>query len=782
METVITRDTDVIREYIAALDARERGVSPFARLAATVKLARLRRELSEAQLETTDEDVAALRRELDERLNRTFARRFESKRWGARVSIFLMLVLGQQLVLALVLLATLLFVKLSSVPAWWNPVLPHEEPVFLYAFIFAFFFVTPMLALGVLFGGRYFRSWRVTIPATLIIFLVSVLGTYLVVRNKPNPIERRSSLTEFADKQMQLSRQTYEQWVEANWLMKDEKFQRDYESYLRKGPGRWITSRFNSDDDAAWSDSLPVMKEYLSSGQDPDSFREWLKYYLDRNRIYSEDRLDQEVEAIMGQPSEGFLQIWQVQPYLKERDERMYRAYLGFINRSMKGWGLLSLALFTILFLIIYLTGPALSAWERLAGRMRARGRRSRQGPFDPDQRDIREAGTPGRVARLRERYYSFPERGEITTPPFFDTPFRMLSRIHRSFVRLAVFTSIFVFGFWALVYAVDLASGNENVPSQVALMRSHLLFGGPGEPGAIESDRLIAEVSADTTDQNLVPVSDSEQALYSLAADLLDRQGVSPERREAILAAIVKEVRLRLDENEYENTKKFKEQGRIIASQRNEIDLLKNLSSQLQQSTASFPDQIADIGSRASAAEARAGEVMGEASAARQKAEGVEKHIDTKMQELEARAARAFEQIGKVEDQASVLATRTEELEKELDRRARQVEARTEELGERTAGLAEREQRLSRLQSVVFSAIQASISADIEDLERRSGSMVQRLFNKNDLRRDAESLRTRIDQLEAELGKIGTEQSKELVNQLGGLKNRLEQIAARLK
>jgi len=43
METVITRDTDTLREYLAVLDAQERGVSPFAKLAATVKLARLRR-------------------------------------------------------------------------------------------------------------------------------------------------------------------------------------------------------------------------------------------------------------------------------------------------------------------------------------------------------------------------------------------------------------------------------------------------------------------------------------------------------------------------------------------------------------------------------------------------------------------------------------------------------------------------------------------------------------------------------------------------------------------
>src|SRR5215470_13976766 len=103
METIITRDTDILREYLVALDARERGLSPFARLAATVKLARLRRELETAQLEASDEDIASLRREIDERIDRTMTRRFESRRWGARVSVFLMLVLGQQLILALIL-------------------------------------------------------------------------------------------------------------------------------------------------------------------------------------------------------------------------------------------------------------------------------------------------------------------------------------------------------------------------------------------------------------------------------------------------------------------------------------------------------------------------------------------------------------------------------------------------------------------------------------------------------------------------------------------------------
>jgi hypothetical protein len=70
METIITRDTDVIREYLAALDARERTLSPFARLAAMVKLAQLKKGLATAQLETTEEDLRHLHSEIDERMNR----------------------------------------------------------------------------------------------------------------------------------------------------------------------------------------------------------------------------------------------------------------------------------------------------------------------------------------------------------------------------------------------------------------------------------------------------------------------------------------------------------------------------------------------------------------------------------------------------------------------------------------------------------------------------------------------------------------------------------------
>ncbi|HTG16595.1 MAG TPA: hypothetical protein VK747_15205, partial [Blastocatellia bacterium] len=91
---MITRDTDVLREYLIALDSQERGFSPFGRLVATVKLARLRRELDAVQVESTDEDLNTLRQEIDARINRSFARRFAARPWGARLCVLLTIVLG----------------------------------------------------------------------------------------------------------------------------------------------------------------------------------------------------------------------------------------------------------------------------------------------------------------------------------------------------------------------------------------------------------------------------------------------------------------------------------------------------------------------------------------------------------------------------------------------------------------------------------------------------------------------------------------------------------------
>ncbi|HVG20737.1 MAG TPA: hypothetical protein VNI02_16935 [Blastocatellia bacterium] len=781
METVITRDTDILREYLVALDARERGLSPFARLAATVKLARLRRELDGARLETTDEDIIALRREIDERLERTFVRRFESRPWRARLSIFLLLTLGQQLMLALVLVATMAFVRFAPVPKLWNPVLPHEDPAYLIVFIFFFFFVTPMLALLMLFGGRYFRSWRKTIPATLLIIALSALATFLVMRGreKNNPVRHHSSLSQFA-KGRGLDETNYRQWVDENWLMNDAKFQRDYENYLRNGPGRWITSHVYAKtyegNDAAWADALPVIEQYLAEGQDPEGFRDWLRYYFDRNRIYSEDRIEQEVDVMTGPANQRFLSVWQAEPYLKERDQRLYRAYLGSINRAMKWGAIIGLALLTLVFLIIYLTGPALSFWERAAGTLRVRVRRG-----DKIQLDSERGAQPVSAARLRERYYSFPERNEITTPPFFDTPFQLLSRVHRSFVRLAVFTSIFVFGFWAAVYALDLSAGHENAPSQVALMQSHLLFGGPADE-ASNGGGVLPRRAGDRRQVDSNGVATTDRTPSDIAYDSRLLAAATGERREELLAGRVVDLEQQLDEHDYHSGKKFKEQYQTIEAQQREIGSLQGLAAQLQQTTTLLPQQVSELGARAAAAEAGTGRVLTEVNAARQMAQGIEQQVNTKLKDIESRAARVADQVGKVEDQASALATRTEEFKEEISRRTREIEARTLELREQTESLKAREEQVNNLQRVAFAAILSEIKASADDLERRINSSFYRFFNKGEAQREADALRQRITGIITELRDMNTDQAKQLIEQLGELSKRVDQIAARIK
>lgn len=746
MDTVITRDTDTLREYLAALDAQERGVSPFARLAATVKLARLRRELNNAQLETTDDDFTALRRDVDERLSRTLLRRFQSKPWGARISICLLLVVGQQIALAIMWLLTSIFVRFAPVPKQWNPVLPHEQPGFLFVFIFIFFFATPMLALLVLFGGRYFRVWRTTIPATLLLVAVSGLLTFLVVRTREtgNPVRHTTSLAQLA-KEREVNVTSYREWLKSSWLLGDEKFQADYERYLRNGPGRWITARFDSENDAAWPGSIEVMNEYLDGGQDANGFREWVKYYLDRNRIYSEERIDQEASALTGLANQRYLGIWQVEPYLKERDQRLYSAYLASIDASMKLWGLAWLGALVIVWLASYAAAPLVSFSKSLL--KRGGGRRER---IEIDSNENVSA-----VDGWEDHGFTFPEREEIHTHPFFEAPLKLLSRVHRAFLRMAVFTSVFVFLFWCVVYGLELTGKQTSPVSQVALMRSNLLFGGSS-----------GRAGEDTAN----PVSTSSAVRYDKQPDRNSSEG--------LLATRVRELEETLDENDYQSDKKFKQQYRIIAAERSELNSIKSATGQLQ----TIPEQLSSIGTRVGAAEARAGEGVGQAEAARQTAEGFQKQLTAKLTEVEARAARAAEQVGKVEDQASVLATRTEALEKELDRRARQIEARTEELGERTAGLKEREERMDRLQRIAFAGTLAELKSNVNELERRIASSFYRAFSKGEAKHDSDAIRERINSLSTELRQLNTDQAKQFIAQLDDLTKRLDQITARIK
>jgi chromosome segregation ATPase len=254
------------------------------------------------------------------------------------------------------------------------------------------------------------------------------------------------------------------------------------------------------------------------------------------------------------------------------------------------------------------------------------------------------------------------------------------------------------------------------------------------------------------------------------------------PAASPSMVGAAGRDLQQMLEDADYEVSKRLKQQSRAILNQRSDLDRLRSLSSQLQDTTSGLPTQVAELSTRATAAEARAGELIGEASTAKQKAETVERQLTAKIGDVENRAARVSDQVGRVEDQTSALATRTEALEKELDRRAREVEARTEELGERTAGLKEREEQFDRLHRVALAAIMANLTADVGEFDRRTQSAFYRYVNKGDAQRDAESLRQRITQLKSLLSEAPTDEVKQHAQQVDELGKRLDQIASRLK
>jgi len=770
METIITRDSDILREYLAVLDARERSLSPFGRLAATVKLARLRDELDRNHLDITDDDLAGLRREIDERLGRSLSRRFEAKRWGARASAFLMVVLGSQLALALVLVATALFVRFVPLPPWWNKQLPHDDPAFLVTFVFVLFFATPWLALLLVSGGRYFSAWRTTIPATLAIICIAGLGAFLVVRGKRNPILNPQTSQVQLAKERGLQPKAYGQWVDSKWLLKDPKFQADYEKFLRNGPGRWITSRFDAKDDAAWHNALRVMNEYLDGGEDPNAVRDWLKYYLDKNRIYSEDRIEQEVASLTGPGDQQYLGLWEVEPFLRERDERMYRAYLGSINRSIKGWGLVELGLVALAFLAVYIVWPLLGrvSPQSFMSRVRRGGVREDEPPT-------------GASVRLTERRYRFPEQGEITTPPFFDTPFLILGKVHKSFLSLAFGTSLIVFLFWAAIYALRLG-GNQNVPSQIALMRSYIAFGGSGDSAGDQVQQNTLAGAALPPGPVITPAITYASLGGIPGIGLPGSSPAGPADQVQLLVIRLNEIQQRLDESDYENSKKLKDQNKLIVAQAAEIGALKGRLDQLQQATTPLTQQVPDLTSRLGVIEDRAGQATGDITAVKTQVDALDKSMTSKLQDVEAHATRASDQAGRVEVKASTLATRTDALEKELDRRSQQVEARTEELGTRTADLTDKQEKLGRLQAVSLQAVLSQIASETDDLDRKTRSAFYRFFNKAEARRSADGLAQRIKEIAEQLRRSQSKEAEAYLTRLDALTSRVEQIARRLK
>jgi chromosome segregation ATPase len=286
--------------------------------------------------------------------------------------------------------------------------------------------------------------------------------------------------------------------------------------------------------------------------------------------------------------------------------------------------------------------------------------------------------------------------------------------------------------------------------------MRSFLLFGKESE-----------------SDVN--PTSSAASATYVT----VHRAPVAAPAKEPV-AARVAGVESQMDESDYQTDKRFKEQYRTMAATQNDVSSLKSATAQLQTTTTGLPQQISQVGSQA---EAKAGQALGDAAAARQAAQTVEQQLSIKLKELEGRTARASEEVGRVEAQASGIGTRTEKLETDIIGLTKQLEARTDELSNRTA--KEREDQTARLvalQNIAFAGIVSELTASVDELERRVGSSIYRFFNKGEAQREADALQQRITALANELSSFTSDQAKQTVAQLEQLRSRIDTIAARVK
>jgi chromosome segregation ATPase len=415
----------------------------------------------------------------------------------------------------------------------------------------------------------------------------------------------------------------------------------------------------------------------------------------------------------------------------------------------MYKWGLGWLGLLTLVFGGLYLASATNSLLSRFAGLGRVRAL-----PADASV----SSGAGSNRSTL-----SFPEQSRITTPAFFETPIKLLAGVHRSFLKLAVGMSILVFVFWACVYALALTGDRRNPSSQIGLMRSHLLIPGPdaqhGRPAA--PGRPTAEsVTYVTADAR----SDERR----------EQTGTKPPAQSGGSAQL-DELALQVEENDYKNAKRYKEQYAAIEAQKSELASIRGTTSQLQQTTTGLPEQLNELGSRASAAEARAGQVGSEAAAARQSAD----QLAAKIKDVENRAARASDQVGRVEGQVSTLLTRTEALDRELERRARQIEARTEELGVRTEDLKEANERIQR---IAFASILSELNATANELDHRVTAQSYRIVSRLDTRREAAALSQRIKALTTEIQDLKVDASPQWLAELEELSKRVDDIVSRIK
>lgn len=768
-ETSLERDTDVIQEYVELLDARAGRPSPFGKIAASHKLGALRAMLARAVARHPDPELERAEAAATAEAKATGWRRFATSYWGSRLLMAVALVGGQQILLLLVFLVALAYMGATAAPirseTGTQPRPAQLSVIFLVVFVFAFYFATPLFSLLLLWGGRFRRAWRKSVTAVLLLLLAASAFTWLTFRGIENPAFARSSIHQFTKERLNQGYTSYEKWLEANWLLKDPRFQADYERYLRNGPGRWLSNRFDTTDSGEWAKAgtLDYIGEFVDVHHDQTKFREWLADYVERNKIYSAG-IESEIDQLLSPTQQRFVSIWQATPFLRDRDVHVRHHYLESVFGGVRRWGLVYFGSWILLYLIVYAVGPAVRGGGRLAGRFR----------FE------RAAGL---AERARERYYGFPEHDELVGAPFVEGAYALLGRVHRSFVRAVLIVSIATFAGWAVWLAAHGAK-QPNLGTQRALMDRFVIMPTPRERDdeRVRQADVASALNPGDPGYGAAALPAPGQSQGPFIGFGLDRDGDGFPDPQPVppLEARLSALQQRLDDSDWETSKRFKKTEALLASYKQELDQLRvenaalarranEIAASVDNAVASVQGQIGAAAAAAQTAAARADEIAGTAADLAKRAED----LDERTQALDMRA-------GTLEREDESLRNRIENVETDLDAATRELRMRTERLGERATDLADRSEQLAGLQRTLHRYLVDEIRSELTSLERRSRSWVYRTFNKKEARARLADIRRRVHEVRALLQSSNAPEAETLFKELTEIQNGIAPLEER--
>ena len=751
-------DADPIQDYIAMLDRDASRPMPFRKLAALVKIGTLRRRLATAVSRYPDPALERASAAAEVETRTSWWRRITTNFWGSKLAMTLLLVVAQQVALVAILILGVAYANVANRPpspeTGYMPTAARFSVVFLILFVFAFFFVTPFVSFVMLWAGRYVRSWRVSVPATVLLLLASAGATWYVFAagGTQNPAFAPDAIHQFVESRKTAEYDAYVKWLDMNWLLKDPKFRADYEQYLRTGPGRWLTNRFDTNDSAAWAspDALAHIGQFVDQEHDQVKFREWLKDYIERNRIYSRDI---DVDVLVGPANQRFLSIWQAEPFLRDRDVNVRRAYYGELFRRIRIAGLVFFGAMIAAYLAVYLFGPFLLLVGWIAAKAKL-------------------VGLIARIESMRDAYYSYPEQQELEGHPgYYGNSSEVVCRVHRGFVRAVAIVTILVFGLWAVWMATRSTDGRP-MATQARLMNRFVMLptslrsagGGPG--AALNSP---------------VPGEGTDVGPGGPGATIdTDGDGVPDEAPLPPIDVRVASLQKAFDDADYDTRKKLKALNEELEAANREIEELRRMNKSLETGQSQLESTAGMLGGRIASSEGAARDASSRAVEAADLARSANTRIINLGDQFETRTESLDRRADALEKRDDELQGTAEAIAEDLDETAKDLTARTERLGDRATDLAERAEQIADLQRTAYLSIIAEFTRQIDSLERRSESRLARMLGKGEARAEIVDLRRRIQSVRGRLQASGNPDAPGFDAQLIHLQERIGPIEAK--